>query len=139
MSILSTLVTLFVFGFPLLLIFIQWILIRRRLPWVGMAVSLVILLLLMLVGFVVSHSYEICDPILFCGWDGIGLLFIEGYAMVVAVITTAIGLVIQAFYRRLVWKPGEIIAQTGKMPSFLLMGAIIVLLAYFVLIMIRMR
>jgi ABC-type multidrug transport system permease subunit len=62
------------------------------------------------------------------------LVFVAGYALVVAIISTGIGFIIKSVYRKRIWKPGEIIQQKGKIPSLLLMGAIFVFMVYFVLI-----
>ena len=124
---------LVIFGFPLLLFLIQWLLIKGRLPWVGMLVSLVLLLISMLVVFGISkydsNSFPLED------WEGnvLDLLVLGSYAIVVTIITTGAGLVLMFAYRKLVWKPGEIIQQTGKIPSFLLMGVIFICMVYFVL------
>ena len=137
MHLFPTLLYVCVFGFPLMLIAIQWMLIRRRRPWIGMSVSLVFILIVVLVGFGVTKYYINNFP--FEDWegDGLGLLVIEGYAMVVTVISTMVGLLIRFIYRRWIWKPGEKIHRTGKIPSLMLMGVIVVCLVYFVLIMNR--
>lgn len=124
---------LVIFGFPLLLFLIQWLLIKCRLPWVGMLVNLVLLLISMLVVFGISkfdsNSFPLED------WEGnvLDLLVLGSYTIVVTIITTGAGLVLMFAYRKLVWKPGEIIQQTGKIPSFLLLGAIFICMVYFVL------
>jgi hypothetical protein len=127
----------FIFLFPLFLIFIQWTLIGRSLPWIAMLVNLVFILILVLIGFEVSRMPRDCYPLASCHWDGLGLLVVEGYAIIVAIMSTGIGLVIKSEYRKRIWKPGEIIHQTGKIPSLLLMLVITVLLVCSVLLFYR--
>ena len=109
--------------------------IRRHLPWVGILVSLVSILIFGLIGFGIQPqpSAEDCKRA-FCEGTGLGLVFVVGYALVVAIISTGIGFIIKSVYRKRIWKPGEIIQQKGKIPSLLLMGAIFVFMVYFVLI-----
>jgi uncharacterized membrane protein YjgN (DUF898 family) len=131
-SSLGMLLCQFILGFPVFLIIIQWMLIGQRFPWIGMLVNLTLILILVLAGFVISRSPRDCYPLASCSWDGLGFLVVGGYATVVLIISTGVGLIIKAEYRKRFWKPGEIIHQIGKIPSFLLMGVIIVLLGCYV-------
>ncbi len=123
MSPLSILVNLAVFGFPLVLIFVQWMLIRRRLPWVGLLVSLIPIILIGLIGFVLPLTLGDCRQNS-CEWAGLGLLFIEGYAVAVAIISSGAGFLIKLVYRKQVWKPDEFISKKWKIPSLVLMGVV---------------
>ncbi|HMN62474.1 MAG TPA: hypothetical protein PJ988_19065 [Anaerolinea sp.] len=129
MSIVPFLLTLWFLGFPLVVILIQWAFIRQRLPWMGMMVSLSIIVFVMVLGFFMTKGPPDCNPFVYCSWDGLGVILIDGYAFLVAILTIAAGFIIKFVYRRRVWKPGEKIQTVGRIPSFLLMAAILGLLA----------
>jgi hypothetical protein len=124
-------VYLVLFCFPLMLIYIQWRQIKRRLPWVGMMVNLIFILILALIGFAISKAPKDCIPLVNCQWDMLGLIITEGYTILTGLISLGVSLGINFGYRRWIWKEGETIRSTGKTSSFLLIGAIFLLMVNF--------
>lgn len=131
----SFLFSLFVIGLPLLSIFIQWMLIRRRLPWLGMLAGLVLPLLFWLSCLLVfMPKPEDCNPQIACEWVEFGLAVITMYVITVAVLATLAGFVIHLVYRKRIWTSDEIVKQTGKIPSLASIIALLVVIIYTVLL-----
>ncbi|WP_322507032.1 hypothetical protein [Anaerolinea sp.] len=130
----SLIIGLFIVGFPLLLILIQWMLIRHRLPWLGMLAGLIPPLLFWLwCLFLVLPKPEDCSPNIACEWVGIGVVVITLYTILVAVLSTLAGLIIHLVYRKRIWKHDEIVEQTGKIPALVFVVVMLVVIIYFAL------
>jgi hypothetical protein len=129
----SSLISLFVYGFPLVIILIQWVFIRRKLPWVGMLIGLILV-----VAVYVKEIYfglptpEQCQPPASCDMLGVGIVLITFYAIGVALTTSFAGFIILRTFRKRVWQHGEAVAQTMKIP-YLILASIVLLYSAWVL------
>lgn len=132
MSILTVFFVGFVAAFPVLLILANWRMMRRRLPWVGLLISLAAVILFWLfVVYILLPGPQNCQTTEACNALGFDIFLATTYSILIFLVALAASILLRLYYDKKVWKKGEKALKTGKVPFFIIMIVVLGIAGYF--------
>jgi hypothetical protein len=132
MAILSIFLVGFVAAFPILLVLGSWRLVRRRLPWIGMLVSIAAVLLFWLFAvYGVILGPGSCPTPGSCDYIGLDIFMATAYCVIVWLVSLVADILFWVYYHKRVWAKDAKALKTGKVPFFILLILVLFVAGYF--------